>query len=292
MVGLVVDDDDVPLVAQAAADAADHLAFGFGEGRVAAALAAQDVLGELAGLDLLAAQEGVEVGDDDLGLAQLVHQVGGHDVHCAVVVARVAGQQHPQPVADRDAGRDDQEGVGEAGVLGVGQLVERLPGDQHGHDHGLAAAGGHLAGDAEQAGVGVLVDRAEVVLDPGVAVLLGDLGDVDQRFQGLDLAEEQPAGRGRVGASIQQPGGGAASRRGVAALAPELHRAADVVDRLVFLDAVCGPLVRRRAASSFPFFRGWAMGMKYGLSAGLDDLVGDALVVEAEMALRLRRTAS
>ena len=79
---------------------------------------------------LLAQQEGVEVGDDDLGLAQLLQLVGRHDVALAVVVLRVVGQQHAQPVADRDAGRDDQEGVGEAGVLRVGQLVERLPGDR------------------------------------------------------------------------------------------------------------------------------------------------------------------
>ena len=34
---------------------------------------------------------------------------------------------------------------------------------------------------------------ADVVLDPGVAEFLGDLGDVDDRLQGLDLAEEELA---------------------------------------------------------------------------------------------------
>ena len=97
-------------------------------------------LGELAGGDLLAQQEGVEVGDEDLGLAELLEQIGRHDVALAVVVLRVVGQQHAQAVADGDAGRDDQEGVGEAGVLRVGELVERLPGDEHGHDDGLAAS--------------------------------------------------------------------------------------------------------------------------------------------------------
>ena len=35
-----------------------------------------------------------------------------------VVVVRVGRQQHAQPVADGDAGRDDQEGVGEAASWG------------------------------------------------------------------------------------------------------------------------------------------------------------------------------
>ena len=76
--------------------------------------------GELAGRDLLAELEGVEVGDEDLGLAELVVQVAGHDVALAVVVVRVVRQQDAEPVADGDAGGDDQERVGEAGVLRVG----------------------------------------------------------------------------------------------------------------------------------------------------------------------------
>ena len=89
MVGLVVDDDDVLLVAQLAADAAHHLVGGLGEGARLAA-AAEDALGQLAGGDFLAELEGVEVGDQDLGLAQLGLQVGRDDVALAVVV--VAGR--------------------------------------------------------------------------------------------------------------------------------------------------------------------------------------------------------
>ena len=35
-------------------------------------------------------------------------------------------------------------------ILRVGQLVERLPGDEHRHHYGLAGAGRHLEGDAVQ----------------------------------------------------------------------------------------------------------------------------------------------
>ena len=122
----------------------------------------EDRLGELAGGDLLAQLEGVEVGDDDFRLPELLLEVGRDDVALAVVVLRVVRQQHAQPVADGDAGRDDQEGVGEAGVLRVGALVERVPGDEHGHDDGLAGAGGHLERHARQAGVRGVVRRREV----------------------------------------------------------------------------------------------------------------------------------
>ena len=70
VVGLVVDDDDVLLGAQLAADAAHHLVGRFGER--AWLPVGEDRLGELAGGDLLAQLEGVEVGDDDLGLPELV----------------------------------------------------------------------------------------------------------------------------------------------------------------------------------------------------------------------------
>ena len=69
VVRLVVDDDDVLLVAQLAADAADHLVGRLRERRSISPLR-QNRFGELAGGHLLAQQEGVEVGDQDLGLAR------------------------------------------------------------------------------------------------------------------------------------------------------------------------------------------------------------------------------
>ena len=68
VVGFVVDDDDVLLVAQFAAHPANHLVRRFSKRAVAAVR--QQALGQLAGLDPLAQQEGMEVGDDDLRLTQ------------------------------------------------------------------------------------------------------------------------------------------------------------------------------------------------------------------------------
>ena len=74
--GLVVDDDDVLLVAQVAADAPHHLVRRLGEGARSAPLARMSLV-SLPAAYALAQLEGVEVGDDDLGLAELVQQFGG-----------------------------------------------------------------------------------------------------------------------------------------------------------------------------------------------------------------------
>ena len=70
----------------------------------------------------------------------------------------------------------------------------------------LPRAGRHLEGDAEELWVGIGVGLAQVVVDPGVAVFLGDLGDVDERFEGLDLAEEQPPAAVGSGSSVRAGG--------------------------------------------------------------------------------------
>ena len=141
MVGLVVDDDDVPLVAELAANTVDHL------GGALVEVGAENLLGQLVGLDQLAGLEGMEVGDQDLGSAELPDQVGRDQVAQPVIVLGVVGQEHPQPVADGDARGDDEERVGEPAVFRVGDLVQGVPGDQHGHDDRLARAGRHLHRD-------------------------------------------------------------------------------------------------------------------------------------------------
>lgn len=52
-------------------------------------------------------------------------------------------------------------------------------------------SGRHLQCKSREAGVRRVVCRSQIVLDPAVAVLARDLGDVDRRFDGFDLTEEQ-----------------------------------------------------------------------------------------------------
>src|ERR1035441_3026911 len=217
---------------------------GLGEGARGAAAAGEQAFGELAGAGVLARFEGVEIGDETLGFAKVGELVGGNDVELAIIIVRVVGKEDAQAVADGDAGGNDEEGVGEFRALRIGQLVEGLPSDEHGHDDVLAAAGGHLAGDAIQEGVGVFVGAANLVFDPGVALALRHLGEVDEGFEGFDLAEEQFLVAIGAGPILKKLGGGAgdAGKALIAEIAPLLHPSADLVDEFVLLNAILGPL--------------------------------------------------
>jgi hypothetical protein len=200
---LVVQHDDLLPAGQFTAYTPDHLIGRFHE-RVGLALG-QYGLGEFRCLSAFALDEAVVIGDDDGGLAEPLQQIGRQQIAFAVVVRRIGRQQHTQAIANRDPGRDDEEGIAEAAVLPVLELVERLPRDQHGHDNGLPGSGCHLEGHARKAGVeaGVLV--AQLVFDPGVAVVAGDLGEIDRRFERFDLAEEQFPLAIRVAPVAQEP---------------------------------------------------------------------------------------
>ena len=141
--GLVVDDDDVPLAAKFPANAVDHL------GGALVEVGAENLLGQLVRLDQLADLERVEVGDEDLGPAKLPDQVGRNQVAEPVIVLGVVGPEHPKPVADGDSRGDDEERIGEPAVLRVGDLVQSVPGDEHGHDDRLARPGRHLRSRCE-----------------------------------------------------------------------------------------------------------------------------------------------
>ena len=136
-------------------------------------------------------------------------QVGGHEVALAVVVVRVVGQQHAQAVADGDAGRDDEEARRRTGASwGLASLLSVCQAMSIAMTTVLPRAGRHLEGDAEEAGVvRRRSPRGAALLDPGVAVLAGDLGEVDGRLERLDLAEEEPALAVGVGPVLEQARG-------------------------------------------------------------------------------------
>src|SRR5690606_16746257 len=81
------------------------------------------------------------------------------------------------------AWRHDKNGLGEVFVaLGVGECIQHLPGDDHGHHCGLAAAGGHLVA---QALPGAAIPRnGDALLE-----FRGCLYMPDKRFDRLQLAE-------------------------------------------------------------------------------------------------------
>jgi len=157
MVCLVIDDDDVLETHQPAGNAADHGAIAFRLGR-----GPQRRLLDLVQRHLVLLLEGVIVGDDDLGLAQIEQHILWHDLAALVVALRIIGLQDAQAVLDRDAGGDYQEALGEALRAGMAHRVQRLPRDHHRHDRGLAGTGGQLQRHAHELWIGRGVRGFEV----------------------------------------------------------------------------------------------------------------------------------
>jgi hypothetical protein len=162
--------------------------------------------------------------------------------------SRVVRLEHPEPVPDGDARRDDQEALGVASVARLCDLVEGLPGDEHRHHDGLARAGRHLQGHAGDA----LVVQPVLLIHPGPEVGLTlaarHLGQIDRRLSGLPLTEQHPVltlGTGGPGPVLQQL---AADRRDarIVATPPQLHPLTDVVDQRVLLPALTGDVEVQR----------------------------------------------
>ena len=80
-----------------------------------------------------------------------------------VVAVRIVRLQDAQAVLDGDAGRDDQEAAGEVLAAGLADGVDRLPGDEHRHDGGLAGAGRQLQREAHQLRVRLVVGGRQVL---------------------------------------------------------------------------------------------------------------------------------
>lgn len=232
---LVVDDHDVFDAHQPGHHAQEHLAFGLDGAERLAGTALQQQAAGAGDLHPLAALEGVVVGDHDGRAVDVGQQLGGHQFAAAVVAVRIVRLQDAQAVLDGDAGGDDQKTAAEPAAVGMADGVDGLPGDQHGHHRGLAAAGGHLHGEAEQFRVRLGVGALDMVHELAAADAEGggNLGEPDHGLDGFDLAEEGFLVDELVGAPVlQQAGGG----RGdlplvwVGQVSPGIHELADFVD--------------------------------------------------------------
>ena len=144
MVRLVVDHEDVLGAHQATHDTLQHLAFGFSGVQFVAGAALQQRSSARRQLDAFAQLECVIVGNDDLGAVHVVEQVLGHEFAAGVVTVRVVRLEDAETILDGQAGGDDQKASSEVFAGGMADRVDRLPGDQHGHDSGLARPGGQL----------------------------------------------------------------------------------------------------------------------------------------------------
>jgi len=220
--------------------------------------------------------ESMEVGDHHFGFSKFRKQIHRDQVMLAVIVVRVRGQQHAQPVTNGNAWRADQKGVRKAVVLRAGQFVQCLPGDQHGNYQGLAAARGHLKGHAIKQRIGCLVCLSQAVFNPGITIPAGDFGYVNCGFECFDLTKEQAVFALRVGPILQQ------TTRNVGhpliiPLTPDGYPFTDAIDEFIFLKTVCSPFCIKRKL--FGILLAW---LRNGNEirtdpARFDDLIGDAV---------------
>ena len=129
----------------------------------------------------LAKFEGVVVRDDDFGAVDVRQHVGRNEVAVAVVALRVVRLEDSQAVPDRDPRRDHQETPAVEVASRCPDIVDGLPGDQHGHDGGLAAAGGHFQGGAgANQGLGCSLAASQPLSDSVVAALARRATSVSQ----------------------------------------------------------------------------------------------------------------
>ena len=160
---LVVDNQNVLHAHQVRHDALQHLAFGFQGQRSVAGAALQQLAATFGQLNALTHLEGVVVRDDDLGFAHVVEHVVGQQLTVFVIAVRVVGLQDAQTVLDGQARRADQKATGEVLAGWSAHSIDGLPGDQHGHDGGLAGTRCELECQTHQFRVGVFVGTGKMV---------------------------------------------------------------------------------------------------------------------------------
>jgi hypothetical protein len=163
------------------------------------------------------------VGDLKSTLLQPLHHPARQQVKFLVVVAGLPGEEHLQTFPDGEIGAYQEHPIGEASVLGIGQLVQHLPGDDHAHDDGLTGACGHLAGVAGKA----------VVPGDDDTLLFGSGGfhKPDEGLGGFPLTEKQLAlPIGMLPALEELAGDGCDA--GVASFSPRLDPFPDGVDQI------------------------------------------------------------
>ena len=149
VVGLVVEHQYPFQPHQLGHDPLQHLAFALLGLQRCAGAALEKQPAALGDLQPLAQFEGVVVGDDDPGPLDVGEQIGRHEFPALVVAVRIVGLEHAQPVADGDAGRDHEKTAGEFLAVRSSHRIDGLPGDEHGHDRGLAGTSGQFQGQAE-----------------------------------------------------------------------------------------------------------------------------------------------
>ena len=164
------------------------------------------------------------VANEDFALAEFVFEAGRDEAEFPVVIGG-AGNEDLETALDSEAGGNDEDVFREALVLRVGDFIEDLPGDEHGHDDGFAGASGHFGAEANK---WAAVTR-NVYAD---AFGGGSLGEPDESFNGFELAEEEAVifALLRIAPMFEQAFGDAGNA-GVAGVAPGFYAGTNFVGK-------------------------------------------------------------
>ena len=106
----IIDDDHIFQRHEVPHYALDHLALCF-YGLKFFAMSFKDGTGALGGIESLAQLKGVVIRNHDLGLEEVACHLLRDQAQPPIIVIGLTRQQHPEPVADRDTRRDDQESL-------------------------------------------------------------------------------------------------------------------------------------------------------------------------------------
>src|SRR5262249_916400 len=148
-----------------------------------------------------------------------------HDVEGLVVVTVARGLQYCEPTLYCEPRRDDKNIAGESHVLGVGYLIEDVPGDDHRHNDGLTRARRHLAAlthepSAASRNVNSYPVSRRCFCKP------------DKRFDRLVLTEEETPYVKLLGVMpVLEEALGDARHAGITRFAPCLHAGTDTVNK-------------------------------------------------------------
>ena len=111
----------------------------------------------------------------------------------AVVCGAIVGLEHAKAVTDGYSGGDDQKTASELLAVGSADCIDRLLGNEHGHDHRFACTRSKFQSQPHEFWIGLLVGFCQMVQDD--LVLLGvfwsHFCQPDGCFDRFDLAEER-----------------------------------------------------------------------------------------------------
>ena len=141
----------------------------------------------------LTKHEGVVVGNDDFCAIDVAQHIARNELPALVIAVRVVGLKHTQPIANGQAGRNDQEPSRKSLAVGTAHRIDGLPGDQHRHDSGFTGAGGQLQRQPKQFGIGIMVSVGQMLDKPfSIGRSRSNLHEPDGGFDGFNLAKEGP----------------------------------------------------------------------------------------------------